>query len=318
MISDQPAANSFPATLDAIIPRLPEKLRKPKVGIICGSGLGGLVDTLREIVLIPYDTIPGFAQSSVPGHKSSLAFGIIGAGEGVPVVAMLGRFHPYEGHKLSTVVYPVRVMAKLGVTDVIVTNASGALNPDLAVGTSVTYVVVVIHDHLALPNLTGMNPLLGPLISPEHPRFLAVSDAYSASLRRLVFLASHQLSLGTDALAEGVYAWVSGPTYESPAEGRFLRNAGADVVGMSTVPEVVAARQEGLNVLALSLVTNAVVIPDKYRSVKEEVKAELMGKAIELSVPEVVSHAEVLTIGQEKGNVMRQLVERVIEMLSHS
>ncbi|KAK0205191.1 inosine guanosine and xanthosine phosphorylase family protein [Desarmillaria ectypa] len=312
MIADPSATSPFLATLDAITLKLPEKLRKPRVGIICGSGLGGLVDALREIVLIPYATIPGFAQSSVPGHKSSLAFGIIGSGEGVPVVAMLGRYHSYEGHKLSTVIYPVRVMAKLGVTDLIVTNASGALNPDLAVGT-----IVVIHDHLALPNLTGMNPLLGPLISPEHPHFLAVSDAYSTSLRRLVFLASHQLSLGTDALAEGVYAWVSGPTYESPAEGRFLRNAGADVVGMSTVPEVVAARQEGLNVLALSLVTNAVVIPDKYRSVKEEVRAELMGKSIELPVPEVVSHAEVLTIGQEKGNVMRQLVERVIEMLSH-
>ncbi|KAK0484935.1 inosine guanosine and xanthosine phosphorylase family protein [Armillaria novae-zelandiae] len=313
MISKQSVASPSPATLDAITLRLPEKLCKPKVGIICGSGLGGLVDALRDVVTIPYDTIPGFAQSSVPGHNSSLAFGIIGAGEGVPVVAMLGRFHPYEGHKLSTVVYPVRVMAKLGVTDLIVTNASGALNPDLAVGT-----IVVIHDHLALPNLTGMNPLLGPLISPEHPRFLAVSDAYSASLRRLVFLASHQLYLDEDALAEGVYAWVSGPTYESPAEGRFLRNAGADVVGMSTVPEVLAAKQEGLNVLALSLVTNAVVIPDKYRSIKEEVRDELMGKSIELPAPEVVSHEEVLTIGREKGNVMRQLVERVIELRLHN
>ncbi|KAG7451573.1 uncharacterized protein BT62DRAFT_942570 [Guyanagaster necrorhizus] len=313
MIPDQPTTSPFPATLDAIVCRLPEKLCKPKIGIICGSGLGGLVDALRETILIPYAAIPGFAQSSVPGHKSSLAFGLIGAGEGVPVVAMLGRFHPYEGHELSTVVYPVQVMAKLGVTDLIVTNASGALNPNLSVGT-----IVVIHDHLALPNLTGMNPLLGPLISPELPRFLAVSDAYSTSLRRLLFLASHQLSLETDALAEGVYAWVSGPTYESPAEGRFLRNAGADVVGMSTVPEVVAARQEGLNVLALSLVTNAVVIPDKYRSVKEEVMAELMGKSVELAVPEVVSHEEVLAVGQEKGNVMRKLVERVIEMLSRN
>ncbi|PBL03114.1 inosine guanosine and [Armillaria gallica] len=313
MISEQPVTSPFLASLNAIILRLPGKLRKPKVGIICGSGLGGLVDALRETVTIPYDTIPGFAQSSVSGHNSSLAFGIIGAGEGVPVVAMLGRFHPYEGHKLSTVVYPVRVIAKLGVTDLIVTNASGALNPDLAVGT-----IVVIHDHLALPNLTGMNPLLGPLISPEHPRFLAVSDAYSTSLRRLVFHASHELHLDNDVLAEGVYAWVSGPTYESPAEGRFLRNAGADVVGMSTVPEVVAARQEGLNVLALSLVTNAVVIPDKYRSIKEEVRDEIMGKSIELPVSEVVSHEEVLTIGREKGNVMRQLVERVIEMLPHN
>lgn len=120
-----------------------------------------------------------------------------------------------------------------------------------------------------------MNPLLGPLISPEYARFVPVSDAYSSSLRRLAFLAAHELGLQTDEIAEGVYAWVSGPTYESPAEGRFLRNAGADVVGMSTVPEVVAARHEGINVMVLSLVTNAVVIPEKYRSIKEEVAAEV-------------------------------------------
>lgn len=135
--------------------------------------------------------------------------------------------------------------------------------------------VVVIQDHLALPNLTGMNPLLGPQIAPEYPRFIPLSDAYSPSLRRLAFVASHQLSLGLDALAEGVYAWVSGPSYETCAEGRFLRNAGADVVGMSTVPEVLVAREEGMNVMVLTLVTNPVVIPDKYRSIKEEVKAEV-------------------------------------------
>jgi purine-nucleoside phosphorylase len=120
-----------------------------------------------------------------------------------------------------------------------------------------------------------MNPLLGPQTSPSHPRFLPLSDAYSPALRRLAFIASHQLSLDKSALAEGTYAWVSGPTYETPAEGRFLRNAGADVVGMSTVPEVLAAREEGLNVLVLSLVTNFVVIPDKYRSIREEVEAEV-------------------------------------------
>jgi purine-nucleoside phosphorylase len=138
--------------------------------------------------------------------------------------------------------------------------------------------VVVIQDHLALANLTGMNPLLGPTTSPSYPRFLPLSDAYSPSLRRLAFLASHYLSLPPDALAEGTYAWVSGPTYESPAEGRFLRNAGADVVGMSTVPEVLAAREEGLKVMVLSLVTNAVVIPEKYRNMKEEVEAEVRSR----------------------------------------
>lgn len=135
--------------------------------------------------------------------------------------------------------------------------------------------VVIIQDHLALPTLTGMNPLLGPLTSPDHPRFLPLSDAYSPSLRRLAFIASHQLSLVANTLAEGVYAWVSGPTYETAAEGKFLRDAGADVVGMSTVPEVLAAREEGLNVMVMSLVTNFVVIPKEPRRIKEEVEAEV-------------------------------------------
>jgi purine-nucleoside phosphorylase len=135
--------------------------------------------------------------------------------------------------------------------------------------------VVVIQDHIALPNLTGMNPLLGPKTSPNFPRFLPISNSYSPSLRRLAFLAAHDLKLPDSALAEGVYAWVSGPTYETAAEGRFLRNAGADLVGMSTVPEVLAAREHGLNVMVLSLATNFVVIPETYRSIREEVRAEV-------------------------------------------
>ena len=130
-----------------------------------------------------------------------------------------------------------------------------------------------IQDHLAIPNLAGFNPLLGPA-RPNYPRFLPLSTAYSRPLRRLVFLAAHALGLPRAALAEGTYAWVSGPSYETPAEGRFLRGAGADVVGMSTVPEVLAAREEGLNVAVISLVTNKVVIPE-YASVREEVEAEV-------------------------------------------
>lgn len=135
--------------------------------------------------------------------------------------------------------------------------------------------VVVIQDHLAIPNLSGpLNALLGPKISPDHPRFLPLSDAYSVTLRQHAFRAVHSLNLPEDTLQEGVYAWVSGPTYETPAEGRFLRAAGADVVGMSTVPEVIAAREEGMEVMVLSLVTNAVVIPE-YRSIKEEIRQEV-------------------------------------------
>jgi purine nucleoside phosphorylase len=135
--------------------------------------------------------------------------------------------------------------------------------------------VVVIQDHFALPNLTGMNPSFGPLISPEYPRFFPLGDAYSVNLRRLAFLAAHKLQFSPDAVTEGTYAWVAGPAYETPAEGRFLRNIGAHVVGMSTIPEVVAAREEGLEVMVMSLVTNVVVIPDKYRSIKAEVEAEV-------------------------------------------
>lgn len=201
-------------------------------------------------------------------------------------------------------------MARLGVKDIIITNAAGSLNPNIPVGT-----IVVIQDHFALPTLTGMNPLLGPQTSPSHPRFLPLSDAYSPALRRLAFIASHQLSLDKTALAEGTYAWVSGPTYETPAEGRFLRNAGADVVGMSTVPEVLAAREEGLNVLVLSLVTNFVVIPDKGRSIREEVEAELSGKKVEQPVMHIISHEHVIKIGREKADLMTKLVAQIVELI---
>ncbi|KAJ4463433.1 nucleoside phosphorylase domain-containing protein [Lentinula edodes] len=309
MITDLSMAD-FSATLQVLKKLVPPALQNPRVGIICGSGLSGLAATLRQTVLVPYDRLPGFVQSTVPGHKSSLAFGLMGSGAGVPVIAMLGRFHPYEGHRLSSVVYPVRVMAKMGVKDIIITNAAGALNPEFAVGT-----IVVVHDHIALPNLTGMNPLLGPQTNLSLPRFLPLSDAYSRLLRKLVFRAAHDLSIKRDALAEGTYAWVSGPTYETPAEGRFLRAAGADVVGMSTVPEVLAAREEGMNVLVLSLVTNAVVIPTDYRSVRDEFEAENTGMSATSVVDEVVSHEEVLALGKLKGDLMKTIVEKVIDLI---
>ncbi|KAI0089646.1 hypothetical protein BDY19DRAFT_116312 [Irpex rosettiformis] len=307
----QTQTNTFTATLDVLASILPTHLRKPRVGIVCGSGLSTLASSLRDKVEVPYNSLKGFGKSTVEGHKSSLAFGLIGEGDGVPVVAMLGRFHPYEGHPLATVVYPIRVLARLGVKHLIITNAAGGLNPNLDVGS-----IVVIQDHLALPNLTGpLNPLFGPQPFPDYPRFLPLSDAYSVTLRRLAFLAAHSLSFPDSALQEGTYAWVSGPTYETPAEGRFLRSVGADVVGMSTVPEVVAAREEGMEVTVLSLVTNKVVIPDKPRSIKEEVKAELAGKPIPIPPTQVVSHEEVLEIGKQKAEDMRKLVTRMIELL---
>ncbi|KAI0059935.1 inosine guanosine and xanthosine phosphorylase family protein [Artomyces pyxidatus] len=300
----------FKSNVDVLSKLLPPHLLAPRVGIVCGSGLSTLATCMRGIVEIPYNDLEGFVHSTVPGHKSSLAFGLIGEGEGVPVVAMLGRFHPYEGHVLSSVVYPIRLMAHLGVKDIIITNAAGSLRPSIPVGT-----IVVIQDHIALPLLTGLNPLLGPPFSPKHARFVPLSDAYSRPLRLAAFRAAHALGLERDALAEGTYTWVSGPTYETPAEGRFLRNAGGDVVGMSTVPEVVAARDEGMNVLVLSLVTNLVVIPDGYRSVREEVEAEIAGQSIVRAPTPTVSHEEVLSVGKQKADVMKSLVAEIIGRL---
>ncbi|KAG8907963.1 hypothetical protein FRB99_001471 [Tulasnella sp. 403] len=162
----------------------------------------------------------------------------------------------------------------------------------------------------------GFNSLLGPTLAPPFDtRFVPTSSAYSFQLRKYAFEAAYELDFPSDWLAEGTYAWVSGPTYESIAEGRFLRSQGADVVGMSTVPEVIAARQAGMDVLVLSLVTNPVIIPDKYRSAREEVEAERAGKAVEVVAEEEVSHEEVLYIGKTRGEEMKKLVQRIVEKL---
>jgi len=304
---------SFSDALATVIARVPKRLQSPSIGIVCGSGLSGLGDKMREKVIVPYEDLKGFGKSTVSGHLSALAFGLLGDGEGVPVVAMLGRFHPYEGYDLLTVVYPIRFLALLGVKDIILTNAAGALNPNFSVGT-----IVVIQDHLALPNLTGpLNPLLGPVLAaPFDARFVPLSKAYSFSLRKEAFRAAHGLGFPKEALAEGTYAWVSGPTYETPAEGRFLRAAGADVVGMSTIPEVVAAHQAGMEVLVLSLVTNLVVIPEKYISPREEFESELAGTPVVEEQPHEVSHTEVLNVGQKKADDVRQLVEAIVSARS--
>lgn len=310
MSSSTTPALPFAQTL-ATISRLVSdpRLLKPRIGIVCGSGLSTLVSSLKDVVQVPYSQLQGFGESTVVGQKSMLAFGLMGK-DNVPVVAMLGRFHPYEGHKPIVVTYGIRIMKRLGVKDVIITNAAGSLTPEIPVGT-----IVVIRDHLALPNLTGMNPSFGPLMSEEYARFIPLGDAYSPRLRRLAFLASHYLKFDSSALAEGTYAWVAGPAYETPAEGLFLRNAGAHVVGMSTIPEVVAAREENLEVMVLSLVTNQVVVPDTYRSIKAEVEAELAGQRVELPSMETASHEEVLETGRQKAEVMRSLVERIVEFI---
>lgn len=238
MVENNPTLSDLQKTLDEAVSYLRSHVAAPtleelSVGIVCGSGLGGLASQITEETRISYADIPGFMQSSVAGHSSSLVFGKLG---GKTVVAMLGRFHAYEGHHISQVVLPIRVMAMLGIQNIIVTNAAGSLNPDITAGT-----IVSIHDHVALPAMTGTHPLLGPLFSvmspksslgPDHipPRFMPVSALYDFRLRQLTFEAARKIGLAESALAEGVYAWVIGPTYESPAEVKFLRAAGADVV----------------------------------------------------------------------------------------
>jgi len=215
---------------------------RPVVGLVLGSGLGALADRLEGAVSIPYEEIPEFPAASVAGHAGRLVVGTLG---GVPVAAMQGRVHAYEGWSAGDLTFGVRLLAATGVRALLVTNAAGAVNPGLAPGD-----LVRITDQL---NLTGLNPLTGPNDERIGPRFPDMSQPYDPQLGALLDASAARLGIG---LGTGVYAGVSGPSYETPAEIRMLRTLGADLVGMSTVLEVIAARHAGIRVAAVSLVTN--------------------------------------------------------------
>ncbi len=219
---------------------------QPSVAIILGSGLGDLADDVRDAVAIPYAEIPHFLRSTVPGHAGRL---LVGTLEDVPVVMMQGRFHSYEGYALTEITLPVRVMHALGAQTLLVTNAAGGINPAYRPGH-----FMLIRDHIYLPGMVGANPLMGPNDERLGPRFPAIAKAYDANLRSL----ARQVAAGQEGtvLHEGVYVMLSGPFFETGAELRFLRAVGADAVGMSTAPEVVVARHEGMRVLGISLITN--------------------------------------------------------------
>jgi purine-nucleoside phosphorylase len=217
--------------------------RAPTVGLVLGSGLGAVADGLEDAISIDYSELPGFPRSSVEGHVGKLVCGR--AAPGTTVIALKGRVHFYEGHDLATVVLPVRALVAAGVRTIIVTNAAGGVNPQLTPGE-----IVVIADHL---NLTGQNPLRGPNDSTLGPRFPDMTHAYDPGLRELAKRAGRRVGL---ELREGVYSWLTGPSYETPAEIRMLQRLGADLAGMSTVPEVIAARHMGARILGLSCVTN--------------------------------------------------------------
>jgi len=214
----------------------------PQVGLVLGSGLGVLAEEITDPVILPYEDIPDFPVSTVESHAGRLILGELG---GVPVLTMQGRFHYYEGYSMDKVTFPIRVMQSLGIKKLIVTNAAGGINLTFEPGT-----IMLITDHI---NLMGTNPLIGENLAQFGPRFPDMTRAYSPELRALVKSVAEDLNI---QIKEGIYAAVTGPSYETPAEIRFLRTIGADAVGMSTVPEVIVANHGGMKVLGISCITN--------------------------------------------------------------
>jgi len=248
---------------------------RPRVGLILGSGLNSLADSVQKADTIPYSDLPNWPLSTVQGHAGRL---VIGELENQSVLVMQGRIHFYEGYGISQITLPVRVMLRLGLEVMIVTNAAGGVNPDFVPGD-----VMLITDHLNLMGMTGANPLMGPNIDELGPRFPDMSQAYDL---KLMSLARKAASENKVTLREGVYCGLSGPSFEGPADLRFLRMAGTDAVGMSTVPEVIVARHGGLRVLGFSGISN---------------KANLDGST-------VTTHEEVM----EAGKVITPKIEKII------
>lgn len=240
---------------------------RPRVAIVLGSGLGAFADELDERQQIHYAQIPGWPESTAIGHAGYLVFGKVGATD---VVVMNGRAHLYEGHSIDKVVFGVRALGRLGVKGFIFTNAAGGINLEYSQGA-----LVLVRDHI---NLQGTNPLIGPNDDSLGPRFPDMTDAYDAEFRRRARTIMD--------LPEGVYAGLLGPSYETPAEIRYLRAIGADLVGMSTVPEVIAARHMGLRCMAISCVTN--------------MAAGVLDKKLD--------HAEVLEVGRQTRGTMVKLL----------
>lgn len=214
----------------------------PEIGLILGSGLGDLADDIEDAIRIPYEEIPNFPVSTVKGHAGQLVYGTL---SGRKVIALQGRFHYYEGYDLQTVTYPVRIFKELGVSKLVVTNAAGGVNTSFVPGD-----LMIITDQI---NLTGENPLIGENIEGHGPRFVDMTETYSKRGQNLLLEIAKDSQLH---LQQGVYAWFTGPTYETPAEIRFARTIGADAVGMSTVPEAIIAKHCGMEVFGISCITN--------------------------------------------------------------
>lgn len=227
----------------------------PRVGLILGTGLGQLAEAIEAEAVVPYDEIPGFPLSTVESHHGRLIAGHL---EGLPVLAMQGRFHLYEGYDAQQITLPVRVMAALGVDTLLISNAAGGMNPHFRRGD-----LMLLTDHI---NLMGANPLIGPNVAEWGPRFPDMSEVYDAGLRQWAEEAALARAM---KLQQGIYAAVAGPNLETKAEYRYLRIIGADAVGMSTVPEAIVARHMGLRVLAVSVITDE-CFPDALEPVSIE------------------------------------------------
>ena len=255
---------------------------RPVVAVVLGSGLGALADAVSAPIVVPFAAVSGLTAATVAGHAGRLLFGTLA---GVPCAVLQGRLHFYEGHDMATVTFAVRLLHALGIETLILTNAAGGLNPDYRAGD-----LMLIRDHLFLPGLAGFHPLRGPNDASLGPRFPAMVDAYDARLRALAHTVASARSL---TLREGVYAMVAGPSYETSAELRFLRLAGADAVGMSTCPETVVARHAGMRVLGISLVAN-MALADR---------------------PEILTHEQVVVAARESATALSGLIEGVLARL---
>ena len=242
---------------DAIRARI---MIKPEVGMILGTGLGDLAERVENAVIIPTTELPHWPLSTIEGHQGRL---VIGELEGVNVLVLQGRTHFYEGYSMSQITLPVRVMQRLGCDKLVVTNAAGAINPNFVPGD-----LMIITDHLNLIGMSGANPLQGPNLETFGPRFPDMSQPYD---RKLIALAKNACEEAGITYQEGVYVSLSGPSFESPAELRFLLGIGADAVGMSTVPEVIVARHSGVRVLGISGISNKANLDGSTITTHEEV-----------------------------------------------
>ena len=234
----------------------------PQVALVLGSGLGGLADEVIDPVVIPYSDIPNWPVSTIHGHAGRLVIGLLA---GVPVMVMQGRAHYYEGYTMDHVTLPIRVMQRMKIGTIILTNAAGAINPDYQPGD-----VMALNDHIGLIGMAGLNPLRGPNLDEFGERFPDMSQVYD---RELIKLSADIASKNKIELHQGVYVCLSGPSFESPADLRFLRGIGADAVGMSTVPEAIVARHGRTRVLAFSGISNKANLDGNTETTHEEVLA---------------------------------------------